>query len=120
MPRVLPGVHDAAVAGAPRDLRRRARRWRSIGLLKLFRGFGVVRGADRSPFVVNVRRARARCSADGTFWLLVGFLLMNLLVLLEVADRLSLKSDLEVARDIQQAMLPQEMVTGGRASRRSA
>jgi serine phosphatase RsbU (regulator of sigma subunit) len=36
----------------------------------------------------------------------VGFLLMNLLVLLEVADRLSLKRDLEVAREIQQAMLP--------------
>ena len=32
---------------------------------------------------------------------------MNLLVLLEVADRLSLKRDLEVAREIQQAMLPE-------------
>ena len=35
-----------------------------------------------------------------------GFLLVNLLVLLEVADRLSLKNDLEIAREIQQAMLP--------------
>ncbi len=43
---------------------------------------------------------------DGTGWLLLGFLLMNLLVLLEVADRLSLKNDLEVAREIQLAMLP--------------
>ncbi len=42
----------------------------------------------------------------GTLWLLAGFLLLNLLVLLEVADRLSLKNDLEVARQIQQAMLP--------------
>jgi phosphoserine phosphatase RsbU/P len=39
--------------------------------------------------------------------LLVGFLLVNLLVLLEVADRLSLKNDLEIAREIQYAMLPQ-------------
>jgi len=31
---------------------------------------------------------------------------MNLLVLVEVADRLSLKNDLEIARQIQQAMLP--------------
>ncbi len=31
---------------------------------------------------------------------------MNLLVLLEVADRLSLKNDLEIAREIQQSMLP--------------
>ena len=44
--------------------------------------------------------------ADGTLALLVSLLLMNLLVLLEVADRLSLKSDLEVAREIQLAMLP--------------
>ena len=44
--------------------------------------------------------------APGTIWLLIGFLLLNLLVLLEVADRLSLKNDLEIARQIQQAMLP--------------
>jgi len=50
---------------------------------------------------------------DGTLWLAGGFLLLNLLVLLEVADRLTLKHDLEVARDIQMTMLPREMVTGG-------
>ncbi len=44
--------------------------------------------------------------AEGTLWLLTAFLLVNLLVLLEVADRLSLKNDLEIARDIQRAMLP--------------
>ena len=44
--------------------------------------------------------------AQGTMWLLIAFLLVNLLVVLEVADRLSLKNDLEVARQIQQAMLP--------------
>src|SRR5262245_23250000 len=44
--------------------------------------------------------------APGTVWLLSGFLLVNLLMLLEVADRLSLKNDLEIAREIQQAMLP--------------
>jgi phosphoserine phosphatase RsbU/P len=44
--------------------------------------------------------------ASGTMWLLSGFLIVNLLVLLEVADRLSLKNDLEIAREIQQAMLP--------------
>jgi phosphoserine phosphatase RsbU/P len=44
--------------------------------------------------------------APGTMWLLTGFLLLNLLMLIEVADRLSLKNDLEVARQIQLAMLP--------------
>jgi len=43
---------------------------------------------------------------DGTMSLVFAFALMNLLVLLEVADRLSLKNDLEIARQIQQAMLP--------------
>ena len=44
--------------------------------------------------------------ARGTLWLLAGFLLLNLLVRLEVAARFTLKNDLEVARDIQLAMLP--------------
>jgi sigma-B regulation protein RsbU (phosphoserine phosphatase) len=48
---------------------------------------------------------------DGTGALIEAFVLMNLLVLLEVADRLSLKNDLEVARDIQQAMLPSGLYT---------
>jgi phosphoserine phosphatase RsbU/P len=43
----------------------------------------------------------------GVWSLIAGFLLTNLLVLLEVADRLSLKNDLEIAREIQYAMLPQ-------------
>ena len=43
---------------------------------------------------------------DGTFFLLTAFVLLNLLIVLEVADRLSLKHDLNVARDIQLAMLP--------------
>jgi sigma-B regulation protein RsbU (phosphoserine phosphatase) len=42
----------------------------------------------------------------GLFLLLLGFGLLNLLIVLEVADRLSLKHDLNVARDIQLAMLP--------------
>ena len=44
--------------------------------------------------------------AKGTFTLMVAFLMLNLLVLLEVADRLTLKGELEVAREIQLAMLP--------------
>ena len=43
---------------------------------------------------------------NGMGSLIIAFGLMNLLVLLEVADRLSLKNDLEIAREIQQAMLP--------------
>jgi len=44
--------------------------------------------------------------APGTLWLLAGFLLVNFLVFVEVADRLTLKNELEIARGIQQAMLP--------------
>jgi phosphoserine phosphatase RsbU/P len=44
--------------------------------------------------------------ADGTIALVISIVLLNLLMLLEVADRLSLKGDLEVAREIQLALLP--------------
>jgi len=64
-----------------------------IGLVELFRGIRLL----LVPHPVF---------ANGTIWLLLGFLLLNLLVMLEVADRLSLKNDLEIAREIQQAMLP--------------
>jgi sigma-B regulation protein RsbU (phosphoserine phosphatase) len=47
----------------------------------------------------------------GTSSLIVAFALMNLLVLLELFDRLTLKNDLEIARDIQQAMLPSGVVS---------
>jgi phosphoserine phosphatase RsbU/P len=43
---------------------------------------------------------------NGLMPMLIAFALVNLLVLLEVADRLSLKNDLEIAREIQKAMLP--------------
>ena len=71
------------------------------GLLDLLEGVGLVR-----VFILPLA-IPGPVWADGTLWLLGGFLLVNLLVLLEVADRLTLKNDLEVAREIQSAMLPQ-------------
>jgi sigma-B regulation protein RsbU (phosphoserine phosphatase) len=83
-----------------------------IGVLQLFDGFGII--TVRMPFPFNFVRigVPGPVFAHGTAWLLIGFLLMNLLVLLEVADRLSLKRDLEVAREIQQAMLPEGLWSG--------
>jgi sigma-B regulation protein RsbU (phosphoserine phosphatase) len=83
-----------------------------IGLIDLSRGFGMVRvPLPVALFFVNIR-VPGPIFANGTLWLLFGFLLMNLLVLLEVADRLSLKRDLEVAREIQTAMLPEGTWSG--------
>ena len=83
-----------------------------IGVLQLFNGIGIV--TLRMPFPLHFIRigVPGPVFAQGTIALLMGFLLMNLLVLLEVADRLSLKRDLEVAREIQQAMLPDGMWSG--------
>ena len=75
-----------------------------IGLINLFRGFGIVEIA-RIPLFGGIG-VPGPLFRDGTWSLLFAFGLMNLLVLLEVADRLSLKNDLEIAREIQQAMLP--------------
>ena len=75
-----------------------------VGVLRLFRGFGSVDFPLGVPFIrVAVLMP---VWADGTFALIVSLLLLNFLVLLEVADRLSLKGELEVAREIQLAMLP--------------
>jgi sigma-B regulation protein RsbU (phosphoserine phosphatase) len=76
-----------------------------IGLANLFRGVGIVTLGPALPFGVNIGVPGPKFS-QGTWSLIIAFALMNLLVLLEVADRLSLKNDLEIARDIQQAMLP--------------
>jgi serine phosphatase RsbU (regulator of sigma subunit) len=75
-----------------------------IGLVNLFRGIGIIE-VVRLPLVGGVGVIGPEFRA-GTWSMLFAFALMNLLVLLEVADRLSLKNDLEIARDIQQAMLP--------------
>ena len=53
---------------------------------------------------------------DGALWLFAAFVTVNLLILMEVADRLSLKGDLEIARDIQLAMLPGGIHTAGDAT----
>jgi phosphoserine phosphatase RsbU/P len=78
-----------------------------IGLMKLFVGFVTVR-VPVIPFVFSLPLPGVGWT-EGTLWLAGGFLVLNLLILLEVADRLTLKKDLEVAREIQQAMLPREI-----------
>jgi len=84
-----------------------------IGVLKLYRGWSTVLVPFGTPFF-NIA-VFAPQWADGTFALLVSIVLVNLLVLLEVADRLSLKGELEVAREIQLAMLPTGTYTAGDA-----
>jgi phosphoserine phosphatase RsbU/P len=83
-----------------------------IGMIQLFSHVGAF--FFRLPFPLSFVRigVPALIFQQGTTVLLIGFLLMNLLVLLEVADRLSLKRDLEVAREIQQAMLPEGTWSG--------
>jgi len=94
------GLYGVAVAAA------------IIGLLELLEGRGLARGLV-GPFDV---RFVTPGWADGTGWLLLAFLLLNLLVMMEVADRLSLKNELEIARDIQLAMLPTQTWSDGTAS----
>ena len=75
-----------------------------IGSIQLFRGFALV----VVPLGVPIFHISLPLPvwADGTFLLILSLVLVNLLVLLEVADRLSLKGELEVAREIQLALLP--------------
>lgn len=73
-----------------------------FGLLDLFDGFGGLR-VMLWPFTLTLWLPQW---VEGTSWMVLAFVAIHLLVLMEVADRLSLKSDLEIARDIQIAMLP--------------
>jgi serine phosphatase RsbU (regulator of sigma subunit) len=75
-----------------------------IGIVRLFRGFTSIPIPFGVPFIQVAMLMPVW--ADGTLALIIALVLVNLLVLLEVADRLSLKGDLEVAREIQLAMLP--------------
>jgi serine phosphatase RsbU (regulator of sigma subunit) len=84
-----------------------------IGVLKLYRGWSMISVPFGTPFF-NIAIFAPQW-ADGTLALLISIVLINLLVLLEVADRLSLKGELEVAREIQLAMLPTGTYTAGDA-----
>ena len=80
-----------------------------LGLIQLFRGFAMVVVPLGLPlFHITLPLP---VWADGTFLLMVSLVLVNLLVLLEVAERLSLKGELEVAREIQLALLPRGTFT---------
>jgi phosphoserine phosphatase RsbU/P len=83
-----------------------------LGLILLFRGFGRVT-LLLFPFWITVPMPQW---AEGALWLALAFIALNLLILMEVADRLSLKGDLEIARDIQLAMLPGGMQRAGDAT----
>ena len=78
----------------------------TLGLIELWNGFAFYR-FPIATFLFSFSLP-GPVFADGALWLLLGFALVNLLVLLEVADRLSLKNDLEIAREIQLAMLPHQ------------
>jgi serine phosphatase RsbU (regulator of sigma subunit) len=85
-----------------------------IGMLQLSRHWGRIDLPFGTPFFhITVFGPQW---AEGAFALLVCIVLVNLLLLLEVADRLSLKGELEVAREIQLAMLPTGTYTAGDAA----
>lgn len=84
-----------------------------IGVVKLYRQWTSIEVPFGTPFFHVAIFAPQW--ADGTLALLVSIVLINLLLLLEVADRLSLKGELEVAREIQLAMLPTGTYTAGDA-----
>lgn len=74
-----------------------------IGLIELFRG---IRMAELWLFPFGEVSFPVPVWANGAGTVAIGIALLALLVLLEVAGRLSLKHDLEIAREIQLAMLP--------------
>jgi serine phosphatase RsbU (regulator of sigma subunit) len=82
-----------------------------IGVINLYQGFEPVPVPLGTPFFQVMLLMPTW--ANGTFALVLSLALVNLLVLLEVAERLSLKGELEVAREIQLALLPRGALHAG-------
>jgi uncharacterized integral membrane protein len=82
-----------------------------IGLVMMLRGFHAV-WIPIDPIVLRFPLPAPEWPA-GVIWLLLSLVGLTFLVVLEVFERLSLKNDLEIARDIQQAMLPSGLYSSG-------
>ena len=82
-----------------------------VGLLMLLEGFHVV-WIPIDPILLRFPLPAPEWPR-GTAWLLLSIASLAFLTILEVFERLSLKNDLEIARDIQQAMLPRGLYSSG-------
>ena len=82
-----------------------------IGLVMMLEGFHAV-WIPIDPLVLRLPVPAPEWPA-GTAWLLLSIASLTFLIVLEVFERLSLKNDLEIARDIQQAMLPSGLYSSG-------
>ena len=82
-----------------------------IGMVVMLDGFHAV-WIPIDPIVLRFPLPAPEWPA-GTAWLILSIAGLALLVVLEVFERLSLKNDLEIARDIQQAMLPSGLYSSG-------
>ncbi|MFO7691614.1 MAG: PP2C family protein-serine/threonine phosphatase [Vicinamibacterales bacterium] len=82
-----------------------------IGVVMLLEGFHAV-WIPIDPLVLRFPLPAPEWPA-GTAWLLLSIFGLAFLIVLEVFERLSLKNDLEIARDIQQAMLPRGLYSAG-------
>ncbi len=83
--------------------------WRRVALRfrQVFVAFTLkLPAARRAVYFAALAIALLGVARNGTFALVLSLILVNLLMLLEVAERLSLKGELEVAREIQLALLP--------------
>jgi hypothetical protein len=82
-----------------------------IGLTVMLDGFHTV-WIPIDPIVLRLPLPAPEWPA-GTAWLILSIAGLAFLIVLEVFERLSLKNDLEIARDIQQAMLPSGLYSSG-------
>jgi len=83
----------------------------AVGVVMMLEGFHVV-WIPIDPILLRFPLPAPEWPA-GTAWLLLSIAGLAFLIVLEVFERLSLKNDLEIARDIQQAMLPRGLYSAG-------
>ena len=62
--------------------------------------------ARRIMYIISLLVFLEAILASSLGWAFVGFLILNLLIALELADKISSNEELSVARDIQNSLLP--------------
>lgn len=89
------------------DIKGKSLRRKLIFARKLFKRFLMeLSPARRIMYVISLIIFLEAILANSFGWALVGFLLLNLLIALELADKITSNEELSVASDIQNSLLP--------------
>ncbi len=104
------GVYDFYLRDVEQPDQQQGKLMRAIKLIfRLFEAFlRKLTPARRLLYAVTLLLFVAGLNTGNTLWVITSFLLLNGLVAFELADKVTAKDELEVARDIQMGLMPKQ------------